>query len=66
MIYIFAMNKLEFKEWLFEMTGTGAVYDGTPPGPDWNWWGAPGTTGVSPKEGPIMHKKKKKKKGSKK
>lgn len=62
------MEKLEFKTWLEmvgEMVGTGVVYDPSQkPKEDWNWWGAPGKTAVSPKEGPIKHwtKKKRKKK----
>lgn len=59
------MKKLYFKKWL-EMTGTGAVYDGTKSKEDWNWWGAPGSSGVSPKDGvPIKKKKRKKKKNGK-
>jgi hypothetical protein len=55
---------IPFEEWFLqrEMVGTGAVYDGTKPSEDWNWWGAPGSTGVSPKKGPIKPKKKRKKK----
>lgn len=46
-----------FLEWLKEMVGTSAVYDGTK-SPDFNWWGAP--------ESMIKPKKKKKKNGQKK
>jgi hypothetical protein len=53
------MINLYFKQWL-EMTGTGAVYDGTKP-KTFNWWGSPGSPGVSPKEGPIQKTKNKKK-----
>lgn len=52
---------LKFKQWL-EMVGTGAVYDGTKPKEDWNWWGAVGKTGVTPRKGPIKHGKKRKRK----
>lgn len=58
--------KMEFKRWFNEMVGTGAVYDGTKPSEDWNWWGAPGSQGVSPKKGPIKHGKKKRKRKQKK
>ena len=42
-----------FKEWLKEMVGVSAIYDGTK-GKDFQWWGAP--------ESMIKPKKKKKKK----
>lgn len=58
------MINLYFKQWL-EMTGTGAVYDGTKP-KTFNWWGAPGTPGVSVEKGPIKTTKKKKRKKEKK
>lgn len=61
------MSKLDFRKWL-EMVGTGVVFDPTQkPKEDWNWWGAPGKTAVSPKEDPIKHwvEKKKKKKHDK-
>lgn len=55
---------MTFKNWLQknEMTGTGAVYDGSKG--TFNWWGAPGSTGVSIEGEPIKHwvKKKRKKK----
>ena len=44
------------------MVGTGAVYDGTKPKEDWNWWGAPGAPAVSPRKGVKMEKKKRKRK----
>ena len=43
---------MNFKEFL-EMIGTSVPYDGTKPKEDWNWWGAVGKTGVSPKKDPI-------------
>jgi hypothetical protein len=46
---------ISFKQWLGEMVGTGAIYDGTH-SPDFNWWGSP----------EIYHKKNKKKKRKKK
>lgn len=55
------MEKLNFKKWM-EMCGTGAVYDGTKPKEDWNWWGAPGKPAVTPSKGVKEHKKKRKKK----
>ena len=55
------MKKLDFKKW-HEMVGAGAVYDPKAKSRDWNWWGAVGSSGVSPKEEPIHKKKKKKKK----
>lgn len=44
-----------FKEWLKEMAGTGAIYNGEPAQVsnkgtkhrDYNWWGAPETAGMS-------------------
>lgn len=60
------MEKLDFKQWI-EMAGsTGAVFDPHVRSRDWNWLGSPGTTGVTPKEGPIKHWVKKGKKGKKK
>ncbi len=54
---------LYFKKWLLEFMGsTGVVFDPKQKSRDWNWLGAPGSTGVSPKEDPIGCKKKKKKK----
>lgn len=54
---------LNFKKWLTtEMCGTGVVFDPKKKSHDWNAWGAPGSTGVSPVENPIGVKKKKKKK----
>ena len=54
---------MSFKQWM-EMAGTGAVFDPTQKSRDWNWQGAPGSTGVTPKENPIKNwtKKKKRKK----
>ena len=44
---------MNFKKWL-EMCGTGAIYDPkVKPKEDFNWWGAVGKQGVSPKKGPI-------------
>jgi len=61
------MEKLDFRQWA-EMVGTGVVFDPHAKSKDWNWWGAPGSTGVSPKEGPIKNwaKKKKRRKNKKK
>lgn len=50
--------KMNFKQWL----ETFAVYDGTKSSEDWNWWGAPGKTGVTPKKSPIKPKNDKRKK----
>lgn len=56
---------MTFKEWL-EFNETDAIYDGTRG--TFNWWGAPGTTGVSIEGHPIgtkedkAEKKKRKKK----
>jgi len=50
-----------FIQWLDEMVGTGAVYDGTKPkdGDGFNWWGAVGNPmGTSIKGEPIKRKKK--------
>lgn len=53
---------LDFKKWLVSEVGgaTGAVFDPFQKSRDWNWEGAPGSIGVSPKEGPIGAKKCKK------
>ena len=56
---------MSFKQWM-EMVGTGAVFDPKPKSRDWNWWGAPGSTGVTPKEDPINNWTKKRKKKRKK
>jgi hypothetical protein len=57
------MQKLDFKTWLEMMGSTGAIYDPSEkPEEDWNWQGAPGKTAVSPKEDPIKHWVKKRKK----
>jgi hypothetical protein len=53
------MTNLSFRKWL-EMVGTGAIYDGTKPKEDWNWWGAPGAPAVSPRKGVEIKKKHKK------
>lgn len=51
-------ENFSFKDWL-EMCGTGVVFDPKQkPKEDWNWQGAPGKTGVSPKQDPIKKKKK--------
>lgn len=49
---------LQFSKWMqSEMAGTGAIYDPKQkPKEDWNWQGAVGKIGVSPKKGPIMKK----------
>jgi hypothetical protein len=48
---------LNFKNWLAEMVGTNAIFDPKKkPKEDWNWQGTPGSTGVSPKKGPIKVK----------
>jgi len=50
------------------MGSTGVVFNPKiRPGPhsDWNYLGAPGRTGVSPKEGPIKNWTKKRKKNDK-
>ena len=53
---------LNFKKWFTaEMCGTGVVFDPKKKSHDWNVWGSPGSTGVSPVENPIGVKKKKKK-----
>jgi hypothetical protein len=54
---------LKFGDWFTEMSGsTGAVFDPKQkPKEDWNWQGTPGTTGVSPKKGPIIKEKNEKK-----
>lgn len=52
-----------FINWLQEMVGTGAIYDGTKPkdGGGFNWWGAVGDPlGVSIEGDPIKPKKRKK------
>ena len=59
------MTNLSFRQWL-EMVGTGAVYDGTKPKEDWNWWGAPGAPAVSPRRGVKIEKDEKPKKRKKK
>jgi hypothetical protein len=49
------MEKLDFREF---MGSTGVVFNSKiRPGPhsDWNYVGAPGRVAVSPKEGPIKH-----------
>lgn len=63
--------KLDFKHWFNEMVGTGVV-TGTHPTKKgtFNYWGAPGSTGVSIEGEPIKNwlkkpKKKKKKKNGK-
>lgn len=46
--------------WLKEMVGTSAIYDGTKPkdGDGFNWWGAVGhPSGISIKGEPIKKKK---------
>lgn len=48
-----------FREFVTEMVGTGAIYDGTPNGKDFQWWG-------DPKSANPQSKKKAKKKHSKK
>jgi len=56
---------MTFEQWL-EMVGTGAVYDPKAKG-DFNWWGAPGSTGTTIKgKDPIKHWAKKKNKKKKK
>lgn len=40
--------------------GTDAIFDRRKKSRDWNWMGTPGSTGVSPKEGPIKSWLKKK------
>lgn len=49
---------MNFKQWLKEMCGTGAVYDPKVKPKTFNWWGAPGSSGVSIKGDPIKKKKK--------
>jgi hypothetical protein len=55
-------TELNFKIWIAnEVAGaTAVVGDTKQKSRDWNWEGAPGSTGVSPKEFPIGYKKKKK------
>ena len=48
-----------FNEWIGEMCGTGAVYDGSGNGKDYQWWGTPGLKG-SKNCRVKRHKKKKK------
>jgi hypothetical protein len=47
-----------FRQWLSEMVGTGAIWDGTK-SPDFQWWGDP-SSAINPKP------KKKKRKGKSK
>lgn len=56
-------TELNFKHWIAqEIAGaTGVVGDTKQKSNDWNWEGAPGKTGVSPKEDPIGCKPRKKK-----
>ncbi|MHA2043417.1 MAG: hypothetical protein ACW99G_01410 [Candidatus Thorarchaeota archaeon] len=56
------MNEnLTFKQWLAELAGTGAIFDPKAKG-EFNWWGAPGSTGKVIEGDPIKNSKKKKKK----
>lgn len=59
------MEKLNFKQWLEMMGSTGAIYDGSKSSEDWNWQGAPGKVGVTPKQGPVKNSLKVKKHGGK-
>lgn len=52
---------LNFKEWIKTECGTAAVFDPKKKSNDWLWAGAPGPSGVSPKENPIGVKNKNKK-----
>jgi hypothetical protein len=54
-------EKLTFKQWLAELASTGAVFDPKCKG-DFNWVGAPGSTGEVIKGEPIKNSKEKKKK----
>ena len=62
------ISMLNFRTWLVNEIGgaTSVVFDPKQKSRDWNWMGAPGSTGVSPKENPIGVGRKKKKKKKKK
>jgi hypothetical protein len=49
------MQNLDFKLWLKEMVGTGAIYDPKVKPVDFQWWGAPESMGK-----PVKKKNKKK------
>lgn len=52
--------QLEFEKWFVkEMAATGVVFNPKiKPKEDWNYEGTPGSTGVTPKKGPIKSNKK--------
>lgn len=49
-----------FREYIKEMIGTSAVYDGTPDGPDFQWAGDPKSMNPQDKKKKKKHESKRK------